>query len=79
MVENIYSAHEQMFVVLSDDRQIKEWVIPERNIYEDYLRTFGKVSPDVAGIAIMTDTDRTGERPFLTTTMFVYCMRRMNR
>ena len=62
LVENIYSARVQMLVVRSDDWPIEEWVIPERNIYEDYMHTFGKVPPGVAGIAIMTDTDNTGKR-----------------
>jgi hypothetical protein len=33
----------------------------ERNVYEDYKRAFGEEPPMISGIAIMTDTDNTGE------------------
>ena len=59
---NIYSSRVKMFVVNSGEAQLGEWVIQERNLYEDYLRAFGEVPPAVVGIAIMTDTDNTGER-----------------
>jgi hypothetical protein len=36
-------------------------VIEERNIYRDYVSYFGEDPPDVIAIAIMTDTDNTGE------------------
>lgn len=62
LVPNIYSSRVQMFAVRSGDREVGQWVMQERNIYEDYLQAFGEVPPAVAGIAIMTDTDNTGER-----------------
>ena len=62
LIPNTYSSRVQMFAVRSGDAQLGEWVIQERNIYEDYLRAFGEVPPDVVGIAIMTDTDNTGEQ-----------------
>ncbi len=62
MRPNIYSSRVKMFVVNSGEAQLGEWVIQERNLYEDYLRAFGEVPPAVVGIAIMTDTDNTGER-----------------
>ena len=33
----------------------------ERNVYDDYKRAFGEEPPIVNGVAIMTDTDDTGE------------------
>lgn len=37
-----------------------EWVFEERNIFEDYKRTFGRApSSSVGAIALMTDTDNT--------------------
>ena len=62
LLPNIYSARVQMFVVRSGEAQLGEWVMQERNLYEDYLRAFGEVPPPVTGIAIMTDTDNTAER-----------------
>lgn len=62
VLPNIYSAQVKMFVVNSGEARLGEWVMQERNLYEDYLRAFGKAPPAVTGIAIMTDTDNTGER-----------------
>jgi hypothetical protein len=36
-------------------------VSEERNIYEDYKKAFGQEPPMISGVAIMTDTDNTGE------------------
>jgi hypothetical protein len=33
----------------------------ERNIVEDYRKAFGEEPPMISGVAIMTDTDNTGE------------------
>ena len=32
-----------------------------RNIHEDYKQAFGEEPPMISGVAIMTDTDNTGE------------------
>ena len=37
------------------------WTVHERNIYEDYRRFFGEEPPRIGGVALMTDTDNTGE------------------
>lgn len=39
-----------------------EWVEEKRNVYEDYREFFGAEPPRVVGIAIMTDSDNTGQR-----------------
>jgi len=59
---NVYSDRVQMFVVRSGKAELGQWVTEQRNIYEDYKQAFGEAPPVVAGIAIMTDTDNTGER-----------------
>ena len=38
-----------------------KWVVVQRNVYEDFKMYFGKEPPTIGGIAIMTDTDNTGE------------------
>jgi len=58
---NAYTARTMMFVVESGGRRVGEWVEVERNVYEDYRRAFKEEPPPVSGIAIMTDTDQTGE------------------
>jgi len=62
LVPNIYSERVQMYAVNSGSEKIGEWVTQQRNIYEDYLQAFGEEPPAIAGIAIMTDTDNTGEK-----------------
>lgn len=42
--------------------KINTWIEEERNIYQDYIRAFGKKPPMISGIAIMTDSDNTGEQ-----------------
>ena len=61
MLPNAYTARAMMFVVESGPKRIGEWVEMERNVYEDYKRAFKEEPPPVSGIAVMTDTDQTGE------------------
>ena len=61
MVPNAYTARAMMFVVESGAKRVGEWVEVERNVYEDYTRAFTEEPPPVLGIAVMTDTDSTGE------------------
>ena len=58
---NAYTARAMMFVVESGAKRVGEWVEVERNVYEDYKRAFKEEPPSVLGIAVMTDTDSTGE------------------
>ena len=37
------------------------WTFHQRNIYEDYKTFFGEEPPKIGAVAIMTDTDNTGE------------------
>lgn len=61
MLPNAYTGRAMMFVVESGPRRVGEWVEVERNVYEDYKRAFREEPPPVSGIAVMTDTDQTGE------------------
>ena len=61
MVPNAFSERAMMVVVESGARRVGQWVEVERNVYEDYRRAFGEEPPPVSGIAVMTDTDQTGE------------------
>ena len=47
--------------ILSDARHLGEWRSEERNVYSDYVSLYGKAPPAVTGVAIMTDSDDTGE------------------
>lgn len=61
LVDNAYTSYTKMFVVESGTRRAGEWIVEERNILQDYIRAFGERPPMISGVAIMTDTDNTGE------------------
>lgn len=56
-----YTDQQQMITVESGPARVNQWVSEERNIYEDYQHAFGTDPPLISGVAIMTDTDNTGE------------------
>jgi rSAM/selenodomain-associated transferase 2 len=59
---NPYTARARMLVVESGPERVGQWVDERRNLYEDYRRLFGAEPPRLVGVAVMTDTDDTGER-----------------
>ena len=61
MVPNPYTDRVVMFVVESGEEKVNQWVSEKRNVYEDYKKAFGQEPPMISGVAIMTDTDNTGE------------------
>jgi len=50
-----------MIVLKSGEQKLGTWVGEERNVYEDYKKAFKDEPPMISGVAIMTDTDNTGE------------------
>ena len=50
-----------MIVVRSGTRHLNQWMSERRNVLEDYRKAFGKEPPVIIGVAVMTDTDNTGE------------------
>lgn len=61
LVDNAYTDFAKMIVVRSGAQALGTWVEEERNVYEDYKKAFGGEPPMIKGVAIMTDTDDTGE------------------
>jgi len=61
MVPNPFTEEVMMFVVESGKENLGKWVTEERNVYEDYKTAFGQEPPIISGVALMTDTDNTGE------------------
>jgi hypothetical protein len=61
MIPNPYTDRVMMFVVETGAAKLDQWVVEERNIYEDYKKAFGAEPPMISGVAIMTDTDNTSE------------------
>jgi len=60
-VPNPYVDRVMMIAVQSGEEKAGTWVSEERNIYQDYVDSFGHPPPLTSGVAIMTDTDNTGE------------------
>jgi len=62
MITSPYSSKTKLFVLRTGDENAGRWLEEEVNIVKDYRKAFGKEPPAVAGIAIMNDSDNTGER-----------------
>lgn len=56
-----FTSNDMMIAVESGSARAGQWVTVRRNVVEDYRRAFGVDPPNVGAIAIMTDTDQTGE------------------
>lgn len=61
VVDNPYTDRVKMVAVESGDEKAGGWVSESRNVLRDYQMTFGGDPPPVAFVAVMTDTDNTGE------------------
>ena len=62
MIDNPYTSFAKMIVVQSGAKNVGQWISEQRNVYQDYIQAFGEEPPPVNGVAIMTDTDNTGEQ-----------------
>ncbi|MFB6232120.1 MAG: DUF3047 domain-containing protein [Salinibacter sp.] len=56
-----YTDQIMMLPVRSGSTRVGEWVRERRNVRADYREAFGEAPPPVAGVALMTDTDHTGD------------------
>jgi hypothetical protein len=61
ILTNTYTDRARMFPLQQGDQKAGKWVVEQRNILADYHRAFGWQPPQFASIAIMADTDTTGE------------------
>ena len=61
VVPNPYTDRVQMIVLQSGSGKKMQWIAEKRNVYEDYRMAFGHEPPLISGVALMTDTDNTGE------------------
>lgn len=60
-IPNPFYSKAVMLAVESGNEYVGKWIMEKRNVYEDYKTLFGEEPPLVGGIAVMTDTDNTGE------------------
>ena len=61
-VANPYASNAIMIAVESGSTHTGKWLDERRNVFEDFRRYFRQDPPQVGAIAIMTDTDNTGEK-----------------
>jgi hypothetical protein len=62
VIPNSFNSNSMMIAVESGSTQTGRWVVEKRNVLDDYRRAFGQDPPNAGAIAIMTDTDNTGEK-----------------
>jgi len=60
-IPNPFTVGAMMVAVESGPAQAGQWLTEERDILADYRRLFGEEPGEAEAIAIMTDTDNTGE------------------
>jgi hypothetical protein len=58
---NAFTANARMIAVRTGDSDVGNWVTERRDIGADYRRLFNDEPGKIAAIAIMTDTDNTGQ------------------
>ncbi len=58
---NAYTDRAHMIAIESGSEKVGQWVCEKRNLYADYQKYFGGTPPRITGVAVMTDTDNTGE------------------
>jgi len=60
-VPSPYTSKAIIVAVESGDEKVGLWVSEERNYYEDYRKLFNEEPPMLGAVALMTDTDDTGD------------------
>lgn len=61
VLPNLHTGRIKMVVAESGASKVGEWQNLMRNVYEDYRRAFGEEPGRITSVAVMTDTDNTGE------------------
>jgi hypothetical protein len=61
-VPNPFTSNACMIAVQSGPTHVGQWLDEKRNLMEDYRKCFGEDPGKAGAVAIMTDTDNTGEQ-----------------
>jgi len=61
ILTNSYAKEARMIILQTGIENTGKWIDQKVNILEDYRRAFGEDPPQIASIAIMNDSDNTGE------------------
>ncbi len=60
-MRSTYTEMAELIIVESGNKNARRWMTEEVDILADYQRAFGKPAPHTARLAIMNDSDNTGE------------------
>jgi hypothetical protein len=61
IMPNTYAKEARMIILQTGTENAGKWIEQKVNIIEDYRKAFGADPPDTASLAIMNDSDNTGE------------------
>lgn len=61
LITSPYTERVKMILLEKGESRLNTWVTEEVDILEDYRKAFGKNPPETASLAIMSDSDNTGE------------------
>jgi hypothetical protein len=61
VLDSVYTDRAKIIVARSGAAEAGRWVTESHDIYADFRRIVGSEPPRIAGVALMTDTDDTGE------------------
>ena len=61
VIPNPHTGRIKMIVAETGSQRLGRWYTETRNVYEDYKRAYGEEPAEVQWVAIMTDTDNTGD------------------
>jgi hypothetical protein len=61
MVISPYAQESMMIILEAGEENVGKWKEEDINIIDDYHKAFGKDPPSIASIAVMNDSDDTGE------------------
>ncbi|MFY7864979.1 DUF3047 domain-containing protein [Roseateles sp.] len=62
LIPSAHSSRVQMMVASSGSQELGHWQPMQRNLHEDYRRAFGEAPGALLALAVMTDTDNTGQK-----------------
>ena len=62
IITNPFAEEGKMIILETGEDNAGKWLQEEVNIVEDYRKAFGNMPPPIAGLAIMNDSDNTGEK-----------------
>ena len=62
IITNTYTDRAEMILLQKGSSNVGKWITEDVNILEDYRKAFGEDPPPIASIAVMNDSDNTGER-----------------